>query len=256
MDLIAGRTFQQNEMGVPNRVIINETAVKLLGWEDPIGKQIVVGKQRTLVTIVGVVKDFHSQSLHSKIKPLVITNNTKLFKVLALKINGQNVPETLEFLEDTWKRFLPDRPFEFWFIDESIQKLYEKEQRLGQLVSICAALAICVACLGLFGLAAFTAEQRTKEIGVRKVLGASISSIMLLLSKEFIRLVLIAAFIAYPVAYFTLGDWLESFPYRVELSWWIFAFSGIVTLFVALITVSHHAIRVALTNPVDALRDE
>ena len=171
-------------------------------------------------------------------------------------MRGENIPETIAFMEKTWKQFVPEKPFEFTFVDENLNQLYREEMRAGQLVETFAGLAILVACLGLFGLAAFTAEQRTKEIGVRKVLGASVRSIVLLLSTEFARLVLIANLIAWPVAYFLMGGWLQNFAYRVDLSWWVFALSGMIALLIALGTVSYQALRAAVANPIDALRYE
>ena len=166
--------------------------------------------------------------------------------------NGKNLPETIAFVEKTWKRFVPEKPFEFSFLDESLDRLYREEVRVGQLVGTFALLAILVACMGLFGLAAFTAEQRTKEIGVRKVLGASVGSVVLLLSNEFARLVLIANVIAWPIAYFAVGDWLQHFAYRVNVTWWVFGFAGMI----ALGTVSYQALRAAVADPIDALRYE
>ncbi len=183
-------------------------------------------------------------------------NIRRLFAYMGLKVRSKNLPETLAFLEKTWQKFLPDRPFEFEFVDDNLNNLYLEDQKVGQLVGTFALLTILVACLGLFGLAAFTAEQRTKEIGVRKVLGASVRSIILLLSKEFAKLVLIANVIAWPVAYFAIDDWLQNFAYRVDVAWWVFALAGVATLLIALGTVGYQALRAALSNPVEALRYE
>jgi len=169
---------------------------------------------------------------------------------------SENIPETIAFIEKTWKQFVPERPLEFSFLDESLNQLYRDEIRVSQLVGTFTLLAIVVACLGLFGLAAFTAEQRTKEIGVRKVLGASVRNIVLLLSKEFAKLVLIANVIAWPVAYFATHDWLQNFAYRVDIAWWVFMLAGVTALLIALGTVGYQAIRAALANPIEALRYE
>jgi putative ABC transport system permease protein len=258
--LIAGRNFRQGDKMLPNQnesprsVLLNETAVGLLGWKDPIGKQLFKGTRR--FTVIGVVRDFHMQSLRDEIKPLFLSYGPTLFRRLGLKIRGENLPETLAFMEKTWKQFVPEKPFEFMFIDENINQMYGKEQKVGQLVGMFALLAIVVACLGLFGLVAFTAEQRTKEIGIRKVLGASVRSIVLLLSTEFARLVLIANLIAWPVAYFLVDDWLQNFSYRVDVAWWEFALSGMIALLIALGTVGYQALRAAVANPVEALRNE
>ncbi len=259
IDLIAGRDFRKEDnvlQGVnESGILINESAVRLLGWENPIGKQLFRTGSRPY-TVIGVIRDFHSESLHREIKPLFLLHASNLFVRLGLKIRGENIPETLAFMEKTWKQFVPDKPFQFSFIDDSLNQLYREEMRVGQLIGTFALLAILVTCLGLFGLAAFTAEQRTKEIGVRKVLGASTRSIILLLSKEFAYLVLIANVIAWPVAYFAVGDWLQSFAYRVDVAWWVLALAGVTTLFIALGTVGYQALRAALSNPIEALRYE
>ena len=260
IQLVAGQTLQQSyRAGGTEKVLLNETAVKMLGWENPIGKQLSWANSSNIKvdgTVVGVVKDFHNQSLHEEIKPLLIWNSSHSFTQLSVRIRGDELPKTLAFLEQTWKQFLPDRPFDFEFADESLNQFYSKYQEIGQLVSVFTLLAIVVACLGLFGLAAFTAEQRTKEIGVRKVMGAPVRSIVLLLSKEFAKQVLVANVIAWPVAYFAVGDWLQNFAYRVDLSWWVFALAGVTALLIALGTVGYQALRAALANPIEALRYE
>jgi putative ABC transport system permease protein len=190
-----------------------------------------------------------------KIKPMFISNGLNL-RFLSVRVRNENLPETLAFLEKTWKRFLPDFPFEYAFTDESLNMMYRDDRKVGQLVGAFALLAIGVACLGLFGLAAFTAEQRTKEIGVRKVLGASVRSIVLLLTKEVAQLVLIANALAWPVAYVLANDWLQNFAYRVDLSWWVFALGGVIALLIALGTVAYQALRAATANPIAALRYE
>jgi len=202
------------------------------------------------------MEDFHIQSLHEEVKPTFIFYGSRLFRNFGLKVQGENLPETLAFMERTWKQFVPEIPFSFSFVAENLNQLYREEMRVGQLVGTFALLAILVACLGLFGLAAFTAEQRTKEIGVRKVLGASVKSIIFLLSKEFAKLVLIANVIAWPVAYFAVGDWLQNFEYRVDLSWWVFVLAGVTALLIALGTVGYQAVRAAVSNPIEALRYE
>ena len=258
IELIAGRDFRQGDRRSQTengyRVILNEKAVRLLGLTDPIGARLMQGN--TVNTVIGVMRDFHSQSLHKEIGPLFLQYRRNLLYTLGLKIEGENLPETVAFMEKIWKRFLPEKPFEFSFLDESLDQLYREEMRVGQLVGTFALLAILVACMGLFGLAAFTAEQRTKEIGVRKVLGASVRSVVLLLSKEFARLVLIANVLAWPVAYFAVGDWLQHFAYRVDVTWWVFGLAGMSALLIALGTVSYQALRAAVADPIDALRYE
>jgi len=255
IDLVAGRTFRdvirldENDKIIGDRgFVLNEAAVEKLGLENPVGKTIhLSGFPFDPFPILGVVQNFHHQSLHKEIAPLIMINASMLFGNLGVKVRGESLPETIVFLEKTWQQFLPDRPFEFEFVDKSLNQLYSEDQKVGQLVGTFAGLAILVACLGLFGLAAYTAEQRTKEIGVRKVLGASVRSIVLLLSKEFATLVLVANLIAWPVAYFAVGNWLQNFAYRVDVAWWVFALAGMTALLIALGTVGY---------PIEALRYE
>ena len=193
--------------------------------------------------------------LHEKIQPQIYFSGLDFYRMM-LKVKGENLPETIAFLEQTYKQLAPNLVFYFSFFNEDLNRVYQDEQRVGQLIGMFALLAIVVACLGLFSLAAFTAEQRTKEIGVRKVLGASVKSIVLLLSTEFAKLVLVANLIAWPAAYFAVGDWLQNFAYRVDLSWWVFALGGFLALLIALLTVGYQAIKAAVANPIDALRYE
>lgn len=257
MSLIAGRDLRNGDMRRNDRaVIINETAVKSFGWEDPIGKPIDIVNNRGLsFTVVGVVKDFHNVTLREKIQPQIYYSGLDFYRMM-LKVKGENLPETVAFLEKTYKQLAPSLFFSFSFFDEDLNHVYQNEQRVGQLVGMFALLAVMVACLGLFGLAAFTAEQRTKEIGVRKMLGASTKGIVLLLSTEFAKLVLVANLIAWPAAYFAVDNWLQNFAYRVDLSWWVFALGGLLTLLIALATVGYQAVRAALTNPIEALKYE
>ena len=264
LELVLGRNFRdvlsldENDQVLGDwGVILNETAVEKLGLEDPLSKSIrYFPLPHSPFPILGVVKDFHHQSLHKKIAPLFLINSPQSFSNLGVKVRSENLPETLAFLEKTWHTFLPDRPFEYEFVDDHLSQLYQQDQKVGQLVGTFAGLAILVACLGLFGLAAYTAEQRTKEIGVRKVLGASVRGIVVLLSMEFAKLVLVANLIAWPVAYFAVGDWLQNFAYRVDLTWWVFALGGLLALVIALSTVAYQAIKAALANPIEALRYE
>ena len=202
-----------------------------------------------------MVKDFHFQSLREAIRPLGLFIGRNL-NYLAVRIQPDDVSGTLAAFETQWKTFAPDQPFTYSFLDRDVDALYQADQRTGSLFGTFALLAIVIACLGLFGLAAFTAEQRTKEIGVRKVLGASVAGIVLLLSKEFTKLVGIAFVVAAPLAYFGREWWLQRFAFQVEISWWIFLAAGVAALAIAWLTVSYQSIRAALTNPVEALRYE
>ena len=257
MELVEGRNFSREFSTDSQSYILNETARKIFGWEKAVGKQFGIRSEETgLGQVIGVVKDFHFLSLHQKIQPLVIHLAENWAPHLSLKINTENIPRTLGFLEEKWKKFSPNYPFEYFFLDDDFEKMYRSEMRLGKTLMSFSVLAVFIACLGLFGLASFTSEQRTKEIGVRKVLGASVSNIVVLLSKEFSTWVLIASLIAWPVAYFTVSQWLQSFSYRISIGIWIFLLATVLSLFVAVITVSFKAVKAALTNPADALRYE
>lgn len=205
-----------------------------------------------------MLKDFHFKPLHQKIEPLVarLIRPPWMPNYLSLKINPENIPETLLFLEEKFKEFSPDYPFEYSFLDERINNAYKSEQKLGKIFNYFALIALFIACLGLFGLASFTSEQRTKEIGIRKVVGASVSKIFVLLSKEFIKRILIANIIAWPIAYFAMNKWLQNFAYRINIGIGIFLISGLIALVIAMLTISCQSIKAATANPVDALRYE
>ena len=254
LDIVAGRNFTDSSYNQQQEFVLNETAVKLLGWDDPIGKTF--GGGGTKGKVVGVVKDFHNRSLKESIGPFAFADRRILFDSLAFKIKSENIPETLAHLEATWKKFLPERPFEFSFEEERLNQLYAQEMRLSNLIQLFAGLAIFVACLGLFGLASFTAEQRTKEIGVRKVLGASATQIITLLSREFITLIIFANLIAWPIAYFAMNQWLQDFAYRINLHPLIFLMGGTLTFLIAFLTVGYQAYKSAQTNPIESLRYE
>lgn len=265
MKIVAGTTFtpadfllqdtSNNNKNYRNTFILNEKAVRDLGWtpEDAIGKTISKGQEGT---IKAVVKDFHFSSMHTPIGPMVIFLDTSNIREILVKIKADNVASTLSALKATWNERVPFRPFEYHFLDESFEKIYTTEQRAGKVFTIFSLVAIILACLGLFALAAFTTLQRTKEIGIRKVLGADVSSIAFMVSKEFIMLIVIAILIASPIAWFLGNQWLQGFAYRTSLGWWIFIASGLVALFIALATVSYHAVKAARANPIKSLRTE
>ena len=209
-------------------------------------------------TIVGLMKDFHYNSLHSTIEPLILRlqPKTENWGVVIVRAEAGKTKEALANLEKTFKKFNPSFPFKYSFTDQEYAKQYKSEEVVNQLSNFFAFLAIFISCLGLFGLAAFTAEQRTKEIGVRKVLGASVTNLVGMLSAEFIKLVLVATFIAFPIAWYFLKGWLEKYAYRIEIEWWYFALAAIVAVFIALLTVSSQAIRAALMNPVKSLKTD
>ena len=236
--------------------ILNETAAQHLGWDDPIGKRFKEKKEPEGY-VIGVMKDFHTQTLHNAIQPVVFRVFTGGAKHLYLKLGTQNIPETLAFIEKTWHQFLPQIPFDFWFLNDDLTRVrYQNEMRTGNALTVFSGLTIFVACLGLLGLISFRAEQKTKEVGIRKVLGASVFSIFNLLAKEFVKLVIIACVIACPIAYLFAGRWLQDFAYRIDLHVMYFLIGGVLALLLALATMTYQALKAARTNPVDALRTE
>lgn len=259
MKLVAGRDFSRDfGTDTTQAAIVNETAVKQLGWtnEEALGKNITITLRETAPRkIVGVVQDFHFSSLKDKIDPMVIAI-AKDNRVLALKIKPGNPQQAIRKIEKAWLAVAPQYPFEYTFLDQVYDNLYKSEQKQMSVFTVFAFIAICIACLGLFGLAAFTAEQRTKEMSVRKVLGADVSSIVLLLSKDFVKLVLVALLIASPVAWYVMHKWLEDFEYSIAIQPQSFLLAGLCAMVIALLTVSYHAIKTAYSNPVKTLRNE
>ena len=259
IELVAGRNFTPGKGRALQRFssefLINESAAKGFGWENPIGKQLEwtgLGSG----TVVGVFKDYHFAPLREKIAPLALVKWSRLYAYLALKVTGEHFEETMAFLQTQWEKFVPDEPFRPIFIDEGLASAYRNELRLRKVADLSSLLAIFVCCLGLFGLAALSAQRRTKEIGVRKVLGASFGQIALMFSAEFIQLVALASLIAWPVAYYALNNYLSNFSYRIDLGVAAFATSTALAMGIALFTVSYQAWKAAHTNPVDALKYE
>ena len=260
MQMAAGRNFSASFTTDSLAMIINENAAKAFGWgtASAIGKTIIRqnsdrGKNAHF-HVVGVVKDFNFKSLHEPITPLLMTLQPE--GGLTFKIKTADISGLLATMKKHWDTFNTDEPFTYAFMDDLYNKTYASEQKTGTILNIFSILTIFVACLGLFGLATYTAEQRTKEIGIRKVLGASIMQVTQMLSKEFLKLVLIASLIAFPVAWWAMNGWLQSFAYRIAISWWMFAVAGGIALIIALLTVSFQAIRAAIANPVNSLRSE
>lgn len=259
MQLIAGRNFSNEQNKDSASVIINETAAKILGHADPLGKYIYSpGSDPDNISryqIVGVVKNFNYQSLRNKIEPLCFLYGNRTGMAL-FKLNAANTANTIAAIKTKWGKMAPGIPFSYRFLDDSFNEMYKAEQRAGTVALIFSVLAITIACLGLFGLIAFMAEQRTKEIGIRKVLGAGVSDVVVMLTKGLLRLVTIAALIALPLAWWCMHSWLQNFAYRINMNWWIFIAAGIVALLIALVTVASQAIKAAVANPVKALRAE
>ncbi|MGK9117347.1 ABC transporter permease [Olivibacter jilunii] len=263
--LLAGRNFSPDRPGDDARTyIINETLAKELLKEESnqsfaslIGKRFGFNGLDSGSTIIGIAKDFNFNSLHHKIETLCLYNRKDFgYNELSIKINGERASEALAYIQSVWKRISPDSDFEYQFLDDHFAELYKTDQTTSEIVGILAVLAILISCMGLLGLATFVAEQRIKEIGIRKVLGASVQSLVQLLSKDFLKLVLIAILIAVPIAWLGMNKWLEDFAYRIDIEWWIFVVAGILAISIAMLTISFRSIKSALANPVKSLRTE
>ena len=259
--LLEGRSFSDSSPGdATGAVLVNEALVKKMGWQSPIGKRVrsYVSLDKAIeAQVVGVVKDFHIYSLQHKIEPLVLQMPDPEEKDnLYVRIQSGKAAEALAYIQTVYQRFDPSASVSFHFLDENFSRQYRAEQKQGQLLLSFTILAVFIACLGLFGLAALAAEVRTKEIGVRKVLGASVASIVSLLSKDFLKLVVMAIVIATPIAWYAMSQWLQSFAYRIELEWWVFALAGLLAVGIALITVGFQSVKAALMNPINSLRSE
>lgn len=258
MELAAGRNFSR-EMGtdLTQAFIINETAARRIGWKSPeeaVGKGFGYGQRNG--QIIGIVKDFHFESLHQEISPIVMFLSKSDLNQISIRLGPENIPRTMAFLKDIWAEMRLDYPFSYYFIDENFDQLYRSEEQLGKIFSIFAFLSVLIGCLGLFGLASYSAERRTKEIGIRKVLGASASGITLLLSKEFTKWVLLANVIAWPVAYLIMSRWLQSFASRSGIELGTFLLAGVLAWAIAFITVSYQAIKASIADPISALKYE
>ncbi|HZK63896.1 MAG TPA: FtsX-like permease family protein, partial [Puia sp.] len=260
MEMANGRNFSSLLPTDSSCVLINETAAALLGYKDPINKMIYrIGDKNEAVAsrIIGVVKDFHEGSLHSKIGPILF-NLAEERGAISFRINSKNIPALIDRIGAIYhaQEKMDGQPFLYSFMDDDFNRLYQSDQRTGKIFISFAVFAILIACLGLFGLVTYAAEQRTREIGIRKVLGATVSHVVGLLSRDFLKLVLIAAFIAFPIAWWGMSKWLENFAYRTDISWWVFTEAGGVAAIITIATVSFRAIKSALANPVNSLRSE
>jgi ABC-type antimicrobial peptide transport system permease subunit len=257
LKLIAGHNISHSDTATG--FLINETLLKMLGIPDPnaaLNKEINMWDGKVKAKIVGVIKDFNSASLQQPLQPILIASNKEVYNIVGIKLKPGNISDGLKNIERIWSSVYPEYVFEYEFLDKKIADFYSNENKLSSLYKIFAALAIFLSCLGLFGLASFMAVQRIKEVGIRKVLGASVKNVVYLFSKEFIVLIGIAFIIASSVAYYFMKQWLQGYTYRIDMSWWIFISAGLISLFIALITVSSQAIKAAVANPVKTLRSE
>ncbi|MEN0057077.1 MAG: FtsX-like permease family protein, partial [Mucilaginibacter sp.] len=256
--MLAGRSFSR-EFGTDTAqaMLINEATAKLLGYNSP---QQVIGKRFKQWgregKVVGVMKDFHFRSLQEVIKPLTMRIELKNLSLISVKVSPEHLPATMAQIENKWKQLIPNRPYNYYFLDEFFDRQYRSEQRFGKLFVNFAVLAIFISCLGLLGLASYSTLQRTREIGIRKVLGASVTGIVNLLSFDFLKLIVASCFIAMPVAWYFMHKWLQDFAYRIDISWWIFVLAGILAIIIAVATISFQAVKAAMSNPVKSLRSE
>ena len=264
IEMAAGRDFSRSvSSDEEGAFLINEEAARRWGWSEPLEKEMEVDifRHQWKGRVIGVAKDFHMRSLHHSIEPLVLLLHPQklgyctVYRTL-IRVHTEDLPETLAFIEEKWRAFEAEDIFQYSFLDEDFGRLYRTERRQMKLLGLFSLLAIFIACLGLFGLTVYTAERRTKEIGIRKILGASIASVVILLSKELIWLVVGANIIAWPIAYYFTNQWLQNFAYRIDLGIGFFTLIGILVLLTAWTTMSYQAIKAALSNPVDALRYE
>jgi putative ABC transport system permease protein len=254
MHMIEGRYFSKEMASDSEATVINQSMAKKLGFTNPIGQRIENGWQK--FTVIGVIEDFNFESMRQEVTPLCLVLSKYNSTIVSVKISGADTKQAISYASNVWKGFSPNQPFRYTFLDESFANMYANVKRTGNIFSSFAILAIIIACLGLFALSAFMAEQRNKEIGIRKVLGASVSSITAMLSKDFVKLVIVSIIIASPIAYWAMTKWLQDFAYRIPISWWMVAIAGLSAIVIALLTISFQSIKAALMNPVKTLRAE
>jgi len=256
MQVISGRSFSEEFPTDIQHYIINEAALKLTGFKDPLGKLFSIWEDEG--EIIGIVKDFHNRSLREEITPTVFTLNPRHFhpSYIFVRIRPENIQATMKYVENLTKEFAPAFPYEYTFVDDEFNRQYSNDRRIGAIFRYFAILAVFISCLGLLGMASFMAQQRTREIGIRKVLGASVTSVVRIMIREFLVLVCIANIAAWPISYFVMERLLNNYAYRVDFSIWIFVLSGVLSLTIALATVAMQTVKTAMINPVDTLRNE
>ena len=255
IDMIEGRSFsQQFTTDTANAFMVNEEMVRIMGMESAVNQRLSYGDDDG--KIIGVMKNYHFQSVDRKIEPLALYMSPERLNYMVIRLQAGDIPAAIDYVKSSWERVIPTYPFDYNFVDQDIDQMYKGWQDMGRLLGYFTILAILIASMGLFGLASFTAEQSTKEIGIRKVLGASVSNLVLLISREFSKWVLLANLIAWPIAYYVMNNWLQEFDYRITLGWWIFLLTGILALMIALLTVGGQSVKAALANPVKALKYE
>jgi putative ABC transport system permease protein len=256
MKILAGRNFSKEFKTDDHAVLLNKKAVELMGYKnvnEAIGGKIA---RRDTLTVVGVVADYHHQGLQKVIDPMIFLLYPNIRGFYSLKVQTANMPQTIAAINKTWDKYFPADPMEYSFLDETFGQQYKSDQLFGKVFGIFAFLAILIACFGLLGLSAYNVLQRTKEVGIRKVLGASVQNILFLLSTDFLKLIIVALFIAIPVGWYVMHSWLQDFAYRISIHWWVFIVAAVIAVLIAFFTISSQAIKAAVTNPVKSLRME
>ena len=258
IEIVEGRNFSRDyPTDLEDAYIVNEAAVKSFGWDQPIGKKIIwAGDQNKTGYVIGVVKDFHYASFREEIAPLVLHMSAGAPSYLSIRIKANDIFRTMSLMKEKWQEFYPGHPFEYFFLDESFDSLYRSEEKMSTIFQAFTVLGLFISCLGLYGLSSYLLEQRTKEIGIRKVLGASLSRILLMVSREFIKWVVLANIAAWPIIYFLMKNWLENFAYRISIPLWAFLLSAAIVMATSLLTIIYQSTKAALTNPADSLRFE
>jgi len=257
INMVQGREFQADmPSDTLSGVIVNETFVKRMGWSDPIGKKIEAGDENTLrARVVGVMKDYHQTGMYNEVESLLLAYRT-INNIVYVKISDDNVEQALSHIESSWKVIFPDQPYSYTFLSERLNRQFEADEKRGLIFTLFTILAILIACLGLFGLASYTVEHRTREIGIRKVFGASESTIIKLVTREFVILSLISIVLAFPVAYYFMSKWLENYVYQSSIGGLLFIIAGLLTLFITFATISYKAYQAAVTNPAESIKTE
>jgi putative ABC transport system permease protein len=255
--MVQGRDFQEDmPSDTLSGVIVNETFVKRMGWNDPIGKRIEAGDENTLrARVVGVMQDYHQTGMYNEIESLLLAYRT-INNIVYVKISEDNVEQSLSHIESTWKEVFPDQPYNYTFLTERFNRQFESDEKRGLIFTLFTILAILIACLGLFGLASYTVEQRTREIGIRKVFGANEGTILKLVSRDFVILSLISIVIAFPIAYYLMSNWLENYVYKSSMGPVVFILAGVLTLVITFATIIYKAYQAAVTNPADSIKTE
>ena len=256
LKLVAGRNFSKDFKTDSSGILLNEKAVELFGFknaQDAIGKKIRSGDT---LTVVGVVTNYHHQSLQKAMDPMLFLLIPRISNYYSIKVNSADMHQSMAIIEKTWNKYFPADPFNYFFLDDSYNNQYKADTRFGAVFGLFAGLAIIIACFGLLGLSAYNVLQRTKEIGIRKVLGASVNSLLVLLSREFLMLVIVSLFVAIPITWLVMNNWLQDFAYRINIQWWVFALAGLIAILIAMLTTGLQALKASVSNPVKSLRTE